>query len=107
MSSVSVTATASANAAKRGNVLGRRLLIGAAWLAFVLFLLLPLVVVASEALKQGFGTFFTAITEPDAISALKLTLLAVAISVPLNVVFGVAAAWCVSKYDFQIGRAHV
>ncbi|MCU1719452.1 sulfate ABC transporter permease subunit CysW [Pseudomonas sp. 5P_3.1_Bac2] len=101
MSSVSVTATASANAARRGNVLGRRLLIGAAWLVFILFLLLPLVVVASEALKQGFGAFFTAITEPDAISALKLTLLAVAISVPLNVVFGVAAAWCVSKYDFR------
>jgi sulfate transport system permease protein len=101
MSSVPLTATASANAARRGNVLGRRLLIGAAWLVFILFLLLPLVVVVSEALKHGVGTFFTAITEPDAISALQLTLLAVGISLPLNLVFGVAAAWCVSKYDFR------
>jgi len=103
MSSVSLpaTASASANAARRGNALGRRLLILAAWLVFGLFLLLPLVIVVSEALKQGFGTFFEAIFEPDAIAALKLTLLAVGISVPLNLVFGVAAAWCVSKYQFR------
>ena len=55
----------------------------------------------SQALKNGFGTFFEAILEPDALSALKLTLLAVAISVPLNLVFGVSAAWCVSKYTFR------
>ena len=103
MSSVSLTATAStsANAARRGNVLGRRLLIISAWLVFALFLLLPLVIVVSEALKLGFGTFFEAIFEPDAIAALKLTLIAVGISVPLNLVFGVAAAWCVSKYEFR------
>jgi len=103
MSSVSLPATASAstNAARRGNALGRRLLILAAWLVFGLFLLLPLLIVVSEALKQGFGTFFEAIFEPDAIAALKLTLLAVGISVPLNLVFGVAAAWCVSKYQFH------
>lgn len=103
MSSVSLTATAStsANATRRGNALGRRLLILAAWLVFALFLLLPLLIVVSEALKQGFGTFFEAIFEPDAIAALKLTLLAVGISVPLNLVFGVAAAWCVSKYQFR------
>lgn len=76
-------------------------LIGAAWLAFVFFLVLPLAVVLSEALKQGYAHFFTAILEPDAIAALKLTLLAVGISVPLNVVFGVAAAWRVSKYQFR------
>jgi len=63
--------------------------------------LLPLLIVISEALKQGFGTFFEAIFEPDAIAALQLTLLAVGISVPLNLVFGVAAAWCVSKYEFR------
>src|SRR5690606_22384352 len=66
-----------------------------------LFLLLPLVIVVSEALKLGFGTFFEAIFEPDALAALKLTLIAVGISVPLNLVFGVAAAWCVSKYEFR------
>ena len=103
MSSVSLPATAStsANAARRGNALGRRLLILAAWLVFALFLLLPLVIVVSEALKLGFGTFFEAIFEPDALAALKLTLIAVGISVPLNLVFGVAAAWCVSKYEFR------
>jgi sulfate transport system permease protein len=101
MSSLTLSATASANAARRGNVLGRRLLIISAWLAFVLFLLLPLFIVLSEALKHGLVTFFGAIFEADAISALKLTLLAVGISVPLNLVFGVAAAWCVSKYEFR------
>ncbi|MCW8157658.1 sulfate ABC transporter permease subunit CysW [Stutzerimonas stutzeri] len=99
--SLSVTANIAANATRRGNALGRRVLIVAAWLVFALFLLLPLVIVVSEALKQGFGTFFSAIFEPDALAALKLTLLAVGISVPLNVVFGVAAAWCVSKYEFR------
>ena len=99
--SLSVTATGTANATRRGSALGRRLLIIAAWLVFALFLLLPLLIVISEALKQGFGTFFDAIFEPDALAALKLTLLAVGISVPLNLVFGVAAAWCVSKYDFR------
>ncbi len=99
--SLSVTANTTANATRRGNALGRRLLIVAAWLVFALFLLLPLLIVVSEALKQGFGTFFTAIFEPDALAALKLTLLAVGISVPLNMVFGVAAAWCVSKYEFR------
>ncbi|AYF89195.1 sulfate ABC transporter permease subunit CysW [Pseudomonas sp. JS3066] len=101
MSSASLTAASSANAARRGSALGRRILIAFAWLAFALFLLLPLLVVLSEALKQGLGTFFEAIFEPDALSALKLTLIAVFISVPLNLVFGVAAAWCVSKYEFR------
>ncbi|WP_313410687.1 sulfate ABC transporter permease subunit CysW [Stutzerimonas kunmingensis] len=99
--SLSVTATGTANATRRGSALGRRLLIIAAWLVFALFLLLPLLIVISEALKQGFGTFFDAIFEPDALAALKLTLLAVGISVPLNLVFGAAAAWCVSKYEFR------
>jgi sulfate transport system permease protein len=101
MTSTTLTASAVDNAARRGNALGRRLLILAAWLVFAFFLLLPLLVVASEALKQGLGVFVAAILEPDAISALKLTLLAVGIAVPLNLVFGVAAAWCVSKYEFR------
>jgi len=101
MSSATLTASAANNAARRGNALGRRLLIISAWLVFAFFLLLPLFVVATEALKQGAGTFVAAILEPDAISALKLTLLAVGIAVPLNLVFGVAAAWCASKYEFR------
>ena len=101
MSSATLTASAVNNAARRGSALGRRLLVISAWLVFLLFLVLPLFVVLTEALKQGVGVFFTSIFEPDAISALKLTLLAVGISVPLNLLFGVAAAWCVSKYEFR------
>ena len=101
MSSATLTASAANNAARRGNALGRRLLIISAWLVFAFFLLLPLFVVATEALKQGIAVFVSSILEPDAISALKLTLLAVGIAVPLNLVFGVAAAWCVSKYEFR------
>ena len=101
MTTATLSASARANAARRGNPLGRLTLILGAWLVFALFLLLPLLVVLSEALKAGFGTFFAALLEPDALSALKLTLLAVGIAVPLNLVFGVAAAWCVSKYEFR------
>ena len=101
MTTATLSASAATKAARRGNAAGRIALIIGAWLAFALFLLLPLFVVLSEALKLGFGTFFSALLEPDAIAALKLTLLAVGIAVPLNLVFGVAAAWCVSKYEFR------
>ena len=67
---------------------GRLALIVAAWAMFVIFLVLPLTIVLIEALKMGVGHFFDSMIEPDAISALKLTLLAVGISVPLNLVFG-------------------
>ncbi len=99
--SLPVSANARATTTRRGKQTARRLLIGAALLTFALFLLLPLLIVLGEAIKQGVGTFFDAILEPDALAALKLTLLAVGISVPLNLVFGVAAAWCVSKYEFR------
>lgn len=99
--SLPVSANARAATTRRGKQTARRLLIGAAWLTFALLLLLPLLIVLGEAFKQGVGTFFTAILEPDALAALKLTLLAVGISVPLNLVFGIAAAWCVSKYEFR------
>ncbi|MFB0963678.1 MAG: sulfate ABC transporter permease subunit CysW [Pseudomonas sp.] len=78
----------------------RLALIIAAWATFIVFLVLPLAIVLVEALKMGVAHFFDSMLEADAISALKLTLLAVAISVPLNLIFGVAAAWCVSKHDF-------
>ena len=101
MSSSSINAASAANAARRGSPLSRRLLIALGWLFFIGFLLLPLLIVVSQGLKLGFGAFFDAILEPDALSALKLTIIAVVISVPLNVVFGVSAAWCVSKYSFR------
>jgi len=68
---------------------------------FALFLVLPLVAVFTEALRKGFGVYFAALLEPDALSALKLTLIAAAIAVPLNLVFGVFAAWAVTKFDFR------
>ena len=92
MSQSSISAASSANAARRGSAVSRRILIGLGWLVFVLFLLLPLLIVVTQGLKNGLGAFFTAILEPDALSALKLTVIAVAISVPLNVVFGVSPA---------------
>jgi len=68
---------------------------------FALFLVLPLVTVFAEALRKGVGVYLAALTEPDAVSALRLTLLAAAIAVPLNLVFGVWAAWLVTKFDFS------
>jgi sulfate transport system permease protein len=68
---------------------------------FAVFLVLPLVAVFFEALRKGWDAYFAALVEPDAISAIKLTLIAAAISVPLNLVFGVAAAWAIAKFDFR------
>jgi sulfate transport system permease protein len=80
--------------------LTRWMLIGAA-LAFLAFVLaLPLAIVFVEALKKGLGEYATALTDPDAISAIKLTLTVAAISVPLNTVFGLAASWAIAKFDF-------
>jgi sulfate transport system permease protein len=76
-------------------------LIVVAWAVFAVILLLPLYVVLTRGLSRGLAFFWEAIREPDAISALKLTLLATAISVPLNLVFGVAAAWAVTKFEFR------
>lgn len=75
-------------------------LIASAWLIFLMVLVLPLYMVLSQGLANGIGAFWDAISEPDAISALKLTLFATAISVPLNLAFGLAAAWCVTKFEF-------
>ena len=78
----------------------RRVILALGLSFFALFLLLPLATVFTEALRKGFGVYLAAIAEPDALSALRLTLLAAAIAVPLNLVFGVAAAWAVTKFDF-------
>lgn len=71
---------------------------------FAIFLLLPLVVVFAEALRKGLYTYWAALIDPDAQSAIRLTLLAALISVPLNLVFGVSAAWAIAKYQFR-GKA--
>jgi sulfate transport system permease protein len=66
-----------------------------------LFLLLPLAAVFVEAFRAGLGAYFAAITEPDALSAIKLTLLVAAIAVPSNVIFGLAASWTIAKFEFR------
>ncbi len=68
---------------------------------FALFILLPLIAVFIEALRKGWTAYFAALTDPDALSAIRLTLLAAAISVPLNLVFGLAAAWAIARFEFR------
>ncbi len=82
----------------------RRLLIGVSLSFFGLFLILPLVAVFTEAFRQGVAVYFSALAEPDARAAIRLTLLTASVAVPLNLLFGVAAAWAVSKFDF-IGKS--
>ena len=79
----------------------RRTLIAVALLFLTLFLYVPLATVFFEALKKGWDVYLAAIVEDDARSAIRLTLIAAAISVPLNLVFGVAAAWCIAKFEFR------
>ena len=79
----------------------RRALIGTALAFMTVFLFVPLGTVFYEALKKGWAVYLAAVTEPDALSAVKLTLIAAAISVPLNLVFGVAAAWAIAKFEFH------
>jgi sulfate transport system permease protein len=76
-------------------------LLGAITVGFIgILLLLPLVLVFKEALAQGVGPFLNAIAEPDTLASVRLSLMAAAIAVPLNSIFGIAAAWCVAKFDF-------
>jgi sulfate transport system permease protein len=79
----------------------KALLITAALAYVAIMLLLPLGVVLAEAMKRGLSAWFRAVSDPDARSAIRLTLVVAAIAVPLNTVFGVAAAWLISKYDFR------
>ena len=82
----------------------RRTLIGIGVLFLALFVLVPLAAVASAALSHGWAAYARAISEPSALRALKLTLIAAGIAVPLNLVFGVAAAWAIARFQFR-GRA--
>ncbi len=79
----------------------RAILIGTALVFLTLFLFVPLLAVFAEAFKKGWDAYIAAIIEPDAWSAIKLTLLTAAIAVPLNLVFGVAAAWTIAKFEFR------
>ncbi len=79
----------------------RRTLLTLALVFMALFLLLPLVTVFVEAFRKGFGVYWEALADADAVSAIQLTLIAAAIAVPLNLVFGVAAAWAIAKFEFR------
>jgi sulfate transport system permease protein len=79
----------------------RRSLIAIALAFLTLFLFVPLISVFYEALKKGVGVYIAATTEPEALSAIKLTLTAAAIAVPLNLLFGLAAAWAIAKFEFR------
>jgi sulfate/thiosulfate transport system permease protein len=82
----------------------RLILIGVALAYLAFFLILPLVAVFTEAMRKGPVEFFAALVDPEAVSAIKLTLLVAAIAVPLNLVFGLAASWAIAKYEFR-GKA--
>jgi sulfate transport system permease protein len=79
----------------------RRILIALSLSFLSLFLFLPLIAVFVEALRDGVSAYFTAVTAPDTLAAIRLTLLSTCIAVPLNVVFGVAAAWAITRFDFR------
>jgi sulfate transport system permease protein len=76
-------------------------LVAVAVIFLVVFLLLPLAAVFVEALRAGFGAYVASITEPDALAAIKLTLIVAAIAVPANIVFGLAASWAIAKFEFK------
>jgi len=82
----------------------RRTLISIALGFIFLFLILPLAAVFTEALRKGLGAYLEALKEPDAWTAIRLTVVTAAIVVPLNLVFGVAAAWSIAKFEFR-GKA--
>ncbi len=86
--------------ANQDSALVRWLLVGAAVLVAVVMLVLPLAAVLAEALRRGLGVALAAIAEPDTMAAIRLTLLVAVLTVPLNLVGGVAAAWCIAKHDF-------
>src|SRR4051812_48481932 len=78
-----------------------RIALTAVVLAFLgLFLVLPLAAVFVEALRKGVAAYFASLSDPDALAAIRLTLMVAGIAVPLNLVFGVAAAWAIAKFDF-------
>ena len=99
--SVSVAERLQSNAATRDARWVKYVVLTIGLSYFTLFLLLPLFAVFSEALRKGWEAYFAALVEPDTLSAIRLTLLTAAIAVPMNLVFGVAAAWTIAKFQFR------
>src|SRR3979411_1733904 len=79
----------------------RLAIIAIAVLFLPVFVVLPLVVVFAQAFSKGVGAYFSALSDPEALSAIRLTLCVAAISVSLNLVFGLVAAWAVAQFDFR------
>ena len=96
-----VTAPRSIRAATTEPTWVKWLLIGTALAFLTFFLFVPLAIVFTEAFKKGVDVYLAAITEADALSAIKLTFISAAIAVPMNLVFGIAAAWCIAKFEFR------
>ncbi len=86
--------------AVRDSLCVRILLIATTFLFLGIFVLVPLVAVFGEALEKGLGVYFSSLTEPAALSAIRLTLFVAAIAVPANLIFGINAAWAIAKFDF-------
>lgn len=91
---------------QRGGAITGRLMIGAALAFMLLFLLLPLLTVFAQAFAQGLPGYLTAILDPTTLSAIRLTLIVAAVALVVNVVFGLAAAWCLARFRFP-GRAFI
>ncbi|HOQ27266.1 MAG TPA: sulfate ABC transporter permease subunit CysW [Armatimonadota bacterium] len=79
----------------------RRLLIATALLFLVLFLFVPLAAIFKEAFSNGLAEYWWALSDPDALAAIRLTLLATVIAVPLNLIFGIAASWAIANFEFR------
>src|SRR5882762_3253851 len=87
-------------AATRDPAVLRFALIGLTLVFLALFLVAPLAVVATEAFREGLGAYVAAIADPDARSAILLTLTIALVAVPINAAFGICAAWAIAKFDF-------
>jgi sulfate/thiosulfate transport system permease protein len=97
-----MTAVANVSTPSKARLPGLAILLVLASVAVMgVLVLFPLAIVFKEAFAKGLGAYLTAVREPDALAAIRLTLLVAAIAVPLNAVFGVAAAWCVAKFEFR------
>lgn len=88
------------NRATREPVFIKWTILGLALTFFAVFIFLPLVAVFVEAMRRGIEVYWQSLTQPDALSAIRLTLIATVVSVPLNLVFGIAAAWSIAKFEF-------
>ena len=98
--SYAATPNAIAGRATRESALVRWTLIVIAVLFLGLFLFMPLAVVFFSAFEKGIGPYFDSFRDPDALAAIRLTLIAAGIAVPLNFIFGVCAAWAIAKFEF-------